>query len=92
MTRLLLVVEDRFAIAGRDVLVVPMLDVGEARRDRFHVELRLPDGSRRRVEAFAQVPFFHPTPKVHRTQVALLGITKDDVPIGTEVWTVDSTG
>lgn len=89
MARLLLVVEDRFAITGRGVLVTPMLDASEARRERFLVELRSPGGARRRVEAFAQVPFFHPTPKVHRTQVALLGIAKDDVPLGTEVWTTD---
>lgn len=87
--RRLLVVTERFLIRSRGVIVAPFLDVSEARRDRFPVELRRPDGTSQRIEAFSQVPFISPTPAVHHAHVTLLGIAKDDVPEGTEVWTLD---
>ncbi len=89
VVRLLLVVEDSFAIAGRGLVVAPFLLATEAKMGRFAVELRRPDGSTSRVEAFAQIPRIVPLPKVLRAHLALLGVTKDDVPVGSEVWALE---
>jgi hypothetical protein len=85
----LLTVTETFAIRGRGVLVAPPLDASEARRERFAVELRTPSGERATVMAFSQIPFFNPPRPVPEAWVTLLGISKDEVPICSEVWTLD---
>jgi hypothetical protein len=89
MPRRLLTVVDSFAIRGRGLIVAPWLAESEARRERFAVELRRPDGSHARCEAFAQIPFLSLPALVLQVHLALFGVTKDDVPIGTEVWTLE---
>jgi len=80
-----LLVEETFNIRGRGVVVAPFLDAGEARREKFAVEFRKPNGETVRVMAFAQIPFITPTPPTPQTHLTLLGVSKEDVPIGTEV-------
>jgi hypothetical protein len=87
--RRLLVVEDTFLITGRGLIVMPPLPASEARPTQFAVDIRRCDGTCQRGEAFAQVPFITPPPAVPAAHLALLGVTKDEVPIGAEVWTAD---
>ena len=87
-TRLLLIVEDTFAIAGRGLLIAPVVDLGGSAQRHVVVELRRPDGTRFEAEALAQVPFVNPPRAVERPRHVLLFTTlaKQDVPIGTELW------
>lgn len=87
--RLLVVVEQTFAITGRGLVIAPVLPVAEARQARLSLEIRRPDGTRQRVEAIAQVPFSNPPPPVPATHLMLLDVVKDAVPAGTEIWTAD---
>lgn len=87
-SRLLLTVEDTFEVRGRGLVLAPFLDESEARKDRFEVELRRPGGSTVRATAFAQIPFITPRPPTLRTHLAILSVSKVEVPIGTEVWTL----
>jgi hypothetical protein len=92
--RLLLVVEDTFAISGRGLIVAPRVDLGEGPiQRRLAVELRRPDGTRTRAEALGQLPFLYPhrvgESECHQLLFQHLGET--DVPIGTEVWMIDET-
>lgn len=85
--RRLLTVEDSFLIRGRALLVVPAPRLDEARGPAtFSVELRRPEGVTSVAELTLSVQFLSPTPTVHRWAVSLPGLTKADVPIGTEIW------
>lgn len=82
----LLTVEDVFDIPGRGLIVVPgpLLD-SFASPVEIAVLLKRPDGQE--VEATASITFQFqtPPPKEHRFAVILKGISKSDVPIGTEI-------
>jgi hypothetical protein len=87
---LLLTVEDRFTVSGRGVGLGPWVDVTSFELlGRIVVELRKPDGSRATVEAFADIPRTNPLPTVYKACVLLVGLTKEDVPVGTEVWSTE---
>ena len=91
MPRLLLVVEDTFAISGRGLVVVPDVDLGGTHQRHVTVELRRPDGSRGRAEALAQVPYVsRPRPGPRHHVLMFASLTKADVPIGTELWIEDA--
>lgn len=87
-------IEDTFLIAGRGLVVVP----GPLRSDvlggaDIQVELRLPDGTV--LSALASLQNFHqsppPPPHIARQWGCILsGVTKEQVPIGTEVWRRDA--
>jgi hypothetical protein len=85
--RLLVIVEDAFAISGRGVVIAPDVDLGDGSPRQLTVELRRPDGTSCVAEAVAQVPFVDP-PRApvlrHVLRFAALG--KSDLPIGTEIW------
>ena len=83
-SRLLLVVEDTFAITGRGLIVAPDVDLGERHQLRLTVELHRPDGTVSTAEALAQVPFVNPSRPGARSRHMLLfaNLTKNDVPIG----------
>jgi hypothetical protein len=91
MPRLLFEVVDSFEIAGRGLVPIPgIVPQGE---ERFRVgdplELVRPDGTRLRTH-IAGLELFSPMPADHA--VALLlpkGLSKLDVPTGTQVWSVD---
>ena len=81
--RLLLVVEDTFAIAGRGLAIAPAVDLGPAHQHRLTVELRRADGTITRTGALAQIQ-----PRLGHVLLVTLG--KTEVPIGTEVWSIET--
>jgi hypothetical protein len=89
MARLLFTVTDRFYLPGRGVIpfpgIVPVEDERFRRGDSLL--LKRPDGS----EIQARIGGFElPNPNPGLVVVVnLLELTKDDVPIGTQVWSVD---
>lgn len=84
----LLVVEGVFAVAGRGVLIVPDIALHGPAMIQLQVELRRPDGTSLVIDALAHLPTVAPLQLPSRTRHVLLlpGLTKADVPIGTEVW------
>lgn len=74
-------------IAGRGLVVVPGPLVpdfpGPAIRK---VELRRPDGSRAVAMLRIDHQFQTPPPKEHRWACLFTELSKQDVPVGTEVW------
>lgn len=89
--RLLLVVEDTFALAGRGLAIAPDVDLGPPHQRHVTIELRRADGTRTRAEALAQIPFVDPPRGESRRRHVLLFTTlaKADVPIGTELWLIE---
>jgi len=87
---LLLVVEDTLLLAARKrLMVAPSLDSSVLPAGDFTVELLKPDGSSSTALAIALVPFAAGPPREARAHLALMGVKKEDVPIGTTIWTVD---
>jgi hypothetical protein len=92
MARCLFIVEDTFSIKGRGLVPVPgILCQGE---ERFRVGdpllLKRPDGSclEWKIGAIELISCSPPRPK-HEVVIVLHGLSKDDVPIQTQVWSVD---
>src|SRR5262245_1729904 len=95
MSRILFTVEDRFLIRGRGLILVPGLPArsGDQFRAGDSIVLNRPDGSRLPWTIGAlEMIFEQPVrpPSERNVAILLLGLGKDDVPVGTEVWTVDS--
>jgi hypothetical protein len=89
MARLLFTVTDRFYLPGRGVCPVPGITPVEGERFRCGDSLLLkrPDGSEIRTRIGGiEMPNPTPGPVV---VVNLLELKKDDLPIGTQVWSVD---
>jgi hypothetical protein len=87
---LLIVVEDTLPVAARKrLMVAPFLDASVLPAGEFTVELLKPDGSSANVQAIAVVPFTAGPPHEARAHLALIGVARADVPIGTAVWTVE---
>ncbi|HTR54750.1 MAG TPA: hypothetical protein VMJ10_28865 [Kofleriaceae bacterium] len=89
--RLLLVVEDTFAIAGRGVIVAPDAKLDGSSPRTMSVELRRPDGTTVSAEAVAEIPFVDPPrlPLSIRHMLRFAKLTKQDVPVGTEIWATE---
>jgi hypothetical protein len=92
MARRLFIVEDTFSIKGRGLVPVPgILPEGE---ERFRVGdpilLRRPDGSclEWRIGGIEMILCSPPKPR-HDVVILLKNLGKDDLPIGSEVWSVD---
>jgi hypothetical protein len=92
MARQLFVVEDAWLIRGRGILVEPgILPMGEERLQAGDpILLKRPDGSLLNwkiggLEMFVRLVELRP----HAVAVFLNGLGKEDVPIGTEVWSID---
>jgi hypothetical protein len=88
MARLLFTVKDRFAVRGRGLVILPGI-VPEG-KERFCigdcVELRHPNKTTRRTH-IAGLELMCPMPPDGAHAVLLSSdLTKDDVPVGTEVW------
>jgi hypothetical protein len=94
MARCLFIVEDSFFIPGRGLVPVP----GIQRRgeERFRVGdpllLKRPDGSclEWKIGGIEMISCSPPRPK-DEVVILLRGLTKDDVPIQTQVWSVESS-
>jgi hypothetical protein len=92
MARHLLTVEDVFTIKQRGLLIAGFAvdelmrfpNVGQA------VVLHRPDGSKIRA-TFTGIHFHLPKDDQHKLipDILVSGVTKEDVPCGTEVWTSD---
>lgn len=92
MGRRLFVIEDTYFIKGRGLVPVPgILPQSEERfRTGDPIHLKRPDGSCLEWK-IGGIEMIHGTPPRSRIDVVILlqGLSKDDVPIGTEVWSVD---
>lgn len=86
----LLTVEDAFVAQGKGVLVMPRFTTQAPIRGAFEVELRLPDGSRTIVQASMDVAHLRGA-QGSFAMYRLLGITPEEVPVGTEIWSVAPT-
>jgi hypothetical protein len=87
--RCLFVVSDTFIIRGRGIVLCPgIIPKGEERfRWGDSVELRRPDGTVLRVKI--AIELLSPTPKDGSFPILLAEPSrKEDVPIGTEVWSI----
>jgi len=92
VSRLLFTVADRFLIRGRGLVVVPGIPTSYA--DRFPVGdvilLKRPDGSTLEwtiggIEM--SIVNRHPYESSREVPILLTGLGKEDVPVGTEIWT-----
>ncbi len=92
MARCLFVVEDAFFIKGRGVVPLPgLVPQGEERfRVGDPIAIVRPDGTRLEwtIGGFEMI---HRAPSTPRNDVPILlrGLNKEDVPVGSEVWSVD---
>jgi hypothetical protein len=88
MPRCLFVVEDTFSIKGRGLVPAPgIVPLGE---EQFRLGdpllLKRPDGTSIST-TIAGLEFFCPNPR-GVIGILLKGFAKEDVPVGTEVWSV----
>ena len=87
MPKLLMTVEDRFQIASRGLVVVPGPLVTEfAGPASLNVELRRPDGSIAHALLLIQHQFQTPPSPERRWASVFTTLSKQDVPVGTEIW------
>jgi hypothetical protein len=91
MARRLFTVEDTFLIEGRGLVLVPgIVPQGDERfRAGDPIRLKRPDGSEIEWKIGGVELLF--TPRTHDDVFILLeGLDKGDVPIGTDVWSVET--
>jgi hypothetical protein len=90
MARKLFIVEAVFAIEGRGVILAPGIvpEGSEKFRAGDAIELRLPDGTRNRTR-IAGLDLPTPNPRLVVAVLLPEEFGKDEVPIGTEVWSAD---
>ncbi|MFO0667360.1 MAG: hypothetical protein U0174_25645 [Polyangiaceae bacterium] len=80
-----LVVEDAWAVRGGAVALEPKFVPDNPPRGEFEIELRLPSGETRRCKA--TLDFAHSRGTLPPfALVRALGMTPEEVPIGSEVW------
>lgn len=90
MARLLFVVEDTFAIRDRGLVLVPGIapQGDEVFRIGYPLRLRRPDGSEL-MTAIGGLEMIGGLAHRDAVPILLLGLGKVDVPVGSEVWSVD---
>jgi hypothetical protein len=81
----LLTVEDTFLIEGRGVVVLPMITDYSGPMS-FSVVLRKPGGEETTAKAQLDIPRLNPPREPYPFLCSFVGMTKQDVPIGTEIW------
>ena len=83
----LLTVQDTFLIEGLGVIVTPAIPGPDyTGPESVSALLRKPSGEESVAQAKLQIPMVSPPRKVCSHLCLLVGITKQDVPIGTEIW------
>lgn len=83
----LLTVEDTFLIEGRGVVLMPAIPVSDSLGSSSEsVLLRKQNGDEMVVQAQLEIPRVNPPPAVYTCCCLLVGMTKQDVPIGSEIW------
>jgi len=83
----LLTVEDTFLIEGRGVVVMPAIPVSDYfGSSSGSVLLRKQNGDEIIAQALLEIPRVNPPPAVYFYCCLLVGMTKQDVPIGSEIW------
>ena len=91
MPTFLFIVDDVFEIPGRYVIPTPGVPVSiRGIRNGLPIELRRPDGTTLQSE-IGSIPIIAPYDLKRPTQIALRGITKQDLPVGTEIWMNDDS-
>jgi hypothetical protein len=92
MPRCLYTVEASFFIKGRGLVLVPKIVPQEEKRLRVgdRVEIRRPDGSRLE-SCIGGIEIAHSSPPRPTCEawILLRELTKEDVPIGSEIWSID---
>lgn len=89
MEAFLTIVEDTFDIKGRGLIIAPSFSVSEYKFDTEEkIRVETPDGSEIFCNAYFQVPFQTPRPKVLSFCCALLKVSKEQVPIGSKIFVV----
>lgn len=87
MGECLLRIADAFVAKGAGIVVMPRFTAASAPKGKFAVELRFADGATREVTAEVDVAHMRgPLPPF--AMYRLHGVTPDDVPAGTEIWSV----
>ena len=93
MARCLFTVEDTFSIKGRGLVPVPgIVPQGEERfRVGDSIIIRRPDGSHLEstIGGIEMISVTPPRPK-NDVVILLKNLSKEDVPIGSEVWSTDA--
>jgi hypothetical protein len=84
-------VEDSFQIGGRGLVVVPAPLVSEYEGPlKLSVKLLRPDGSELNAELHISHVFQTPPPKELRWGCVFPRLSKQEVPIGTEIWLINT--
>ena len=92
MARRLFTVEDSFRLRVAAFSVPGIVPQGDERfRIGDPIKLKRPDGSEIAWQ-IGGLEMLYPRPPQNDVVILLKGLGKDDVPIGTEVWSVDSEG
>lgn len=86
MPTFLFTVTNVYDVAGRYIIPTPGVPVSIRGIEKgLPIELRRPDGTTLRT-VIASVLMIDPYDPKRPTQISLQGITKQDVPVGTEIW------
>jgi hypothetical protein len=88
MATRLLVVEEAFVARGRGVLVMPRFTADAPPKDPFGVRLKLPGGAERTARAAVEVSHVR-GPLAPFAMYRLYDLTPEEVPPGTEIWSID---
>jgi hypothetical protein len=86
MARLLFIVDDTFAVRNRGIVLVPGIALEDKAGTGTKVLLKLPDGSQSTCSILGAEQFMDARVT---TRAILVDLEKSQVPIGTEVWTID---
>jgi hypothetical protein len=87
MAERLLTIEDAFVARGHGVLVMPRFTTSTPPKGKLTLQLRFADGSTRDVTAEIEVAHMRgPLPPF--AMYRLHGVTPEEVPAGTELWSV----
>lgn len=87
MAERLLTVEDAFVAKGAGVVVMPRFTAASPPKGKLTVQLRFADGTSRHVTAEVDVAHMRgPLPPF--AMYRLHGVTPEEVPAGTEIWSV----